>query len=79
MVTFVLTGLADLGFAVHCVPCAPSSAASLADTLPGAPLTTRNVRYLWGRFSLYDDLCRSLPNPASELEIEPNLQTGIQR
>jgi hypothetical protein len=78
MVTFVLIGLSDLGFAVHCGSCTPSSAASLGDTFPGTPVTMRDLRLVWGCFSLYDDLVRRLPGSASELHIQrPYLTKGI--
>lgn len=69
MVTFVLIGLSDLGFAVHCGSCTPSSAASLGDTFPGTTVTMRDLRLVWGCFSLYDDLVHRLPGSASELHI----------
>jgi hypothetical protein len=69
MIAFVLIGISDLGFAMSHASCTPSRAASLAQLLTGRALTSRDIHFVWGCFSLYDDLFRSLP--AADSQVEP--------
>lgn len=71
MIAFVVIGLSDLGFNVNYASCTPSNAASLARFLPGLFLTAKDIRFVWGSFSLYEGLTHRLPANDSVIRIRP--------
>ncbi len=65
MVGFVLTGLSELGFRTNHASCTPAGAELLAQAVPSLTARLRDVRFVWGCYSLYTALADELPKPAN--------------
>jgi hypothetical protein len=65
MVAFVLTGLSELGFSVNHASCTLAEVALLADAVPALATNLRDLRFVWGCYSLYADLADHRPKSAS--------------